>query len=144
WTNAPGPSWQAFHGLSSAGYQNYFNTWSARGYKPIIVSATGGGVIGNNQVNDALFAGVFEQDSTPYLAKHDIGVQDFRDTCTWAKQNQHALRWAALYGGRDRLYAGVWERTAPGVTWDYRLITIIDGPQATIPLTMPGNDALRL
>ncbi len=144
WTNEPGPSWQAFHGLSPNAYQQFFNTWTARGYRPVIVTATGGGEIGNNLVNDVVMAGVFEQDATPFSARHNISGQVFRDTCDWARQNQHVLRCASIYGGRDRLYAAVWERTATPVAWDYRVSTGIDGPEPRLPLTFPNNAALKL
>ena len=31
----------------------------------------------------------------------------FNDVCDWTKKNSHVLTWAAIYGGRDRLYAGI-------------------------------------
>lgn len=145
WTNAPGPAWQAFHGLAANGYQNYFNNWTAQGYRPVIVTATGGGVVGTNQTNDAVFAGVFHKDSTPFVARHGIALNEFKDMCNWAKQNQHVLRWASIYGGKSRLYAAVWEKAAPGVAWDYNIKIAIDGPNEAGPsLTMPGNPSLRL
>lgn len=144
WTNEPGPAWQAFHGYSSAAYQQYFNTWSAKGFRPIIVTATGGGVVGGNQVNESVFAGIFEQDATPYVAKHDINSQAFKETCDWAKQNQRVLRSASIYGGMNRSYAGIWERVGPNVTWDYKISIAIDSAEQGVPLTLPGNDSLRL
>ncbi len=144
WTDAPGPAWQAFHGFSSEQYQQHFNALTAQGFRPTIVTATGGGVVGTNQTNQAVFAGVFEQDPTPFLAKHDIGFSDFRETCEWAKQNHFALRCAAIYGGRERLYAGVWEQVGADVEWTYKISTSIDGPEQGLPLTSPDDPALRL
>ena len=54
------------------------------------------------------------------------------------------LRWASIYGGKDRLYAGVWEKVADNVQWDYQISTAIDGPEKGVPTTMPSNPALRL
>ncbi len=139
--NKPGV---AFHGLSSAQYQQFFDTWQPKGFRPVIVTATGGGVIGLNQKNSSIFAGVFEKDATSFVAKHDINFTTFRDTCTWAKQNHYVLRWASIYGGKDRLYAGIWEKVASNVKWDYQISIAIDGPEVGVPATMPGNSALRL
>jgi hypothetical protein len=134
----------AFHGLSSAKYQQFFDTWYPKGFRPVIVSATGGGIIGLNETNSAIFAGVFEKDTTSFVAKHDINHTTFKDTCTWAKQNHYVLRWGSIYGGKDRLYAGVWEKVAANVEWDYQISIAIDGPDLGVPATMPNNPALRL
>lgn len=144
WTSESGPPWQAFHGLTAAAYQKYFDAWHAKGYRPVIVTATGGGVVGTNQTNVAVFAGVFEKDSTPFTAKHGLGIAAFKETCDWAKQNQHVLRWAAIYGGRQRLLTGIWEKVAPNVSWDYKFSVAIDGPEPGVPVRMPENPSLRL
>ena len=144
WTNDQGPAWRAFHGLSSSSYQQYFNTWSSKGFRPTIVTATGGGVVGGNQVNESVFAGMFEQNATPYVAKHDIDSQTFKETCDWAKKNQHVLRCASIYGGMKRLHAGIWEHAGPNVTWDYKISIAIDSAEQGVPLTMPDNAALKL
>jgi hypothetical protein len=143
WTNAPGPAWQAFHGRSSAGYQQLFNELTKQGYRPTIITATGGGALGGGQTNESVFAGVFEHGATGYVAKHDVDGQAFKDTCDWAKKNQHVLRCAAIYGGLNRSYAGIWEH-APGVTWDHKISVAIDSAEQGLPTTMTGNSALRL
>lgn len=143
WIDVKGPAWRAFHGLSPSDYQAYFNDATSKGFRPTIITATGGGTVGGNQTNTSTFAGVFEQDATPFVAKHGIDGPTFRDTCDWARQHQHVLECATIYGGMNRLHAGVWER-APNVKWDYKITAAIDGPDLAIPLTMPGNDALRL
>src|SRR5262245_25193323 len=66
WVRRSGPAWVAVHGVSAAGYQSFFDTWTARGYVPVIVTATGA-------VNNAIFAAVFEQGiSGPWLARHGM------------------------------------------------------------------------
>jgi len=137
-------NWLAFHDASSAQYQALFDKHTKQGYRPVIVTATGGGIIGLNQTNNAVFAGVFEKDATSFVAKHDIDGNTFANTCTWAKQNHYVLRWASIYGGKNRLYAGVWEKVASNVQWDYKISIAIDGPETGVPTTMPGNPALRL
>jgi hypothetical protein len=143
WTTQSGPAWQAVHGLSSSQYQGYFDTWHAKGYRPIIVTATGGGVVGGNQTNNAVFAGVFEHDSTGFEARHGIDFTTFKERCTWAKAHGYVLRWGTIYGGQKRAYAGIWEKAA-GVTWDWKVITAIDSSEAGLPIAMSGNPSLRL
>src|SRR5262245_5951090 len=54
WVQRPGPGFAAVHGVDAAGYQAFFDTWSARGYAPVLVSATG-------TAQKAVFAAVMEQ-----------------------------------------------------------------------------------
>lgn len=143
WTSEPGPAWQAFHGRSSSGYQQLFNDLTKKGYRPTIVTATGGGKLGGGETNESVFAGVFEHDATGYVAKHDASSQSFNETCDWAKKNQHVLRCASIYGGMQRSYAGIWEH-APGVTWDHKVSIAIDSAEEGLPVAMPGNTGLRL
>lgn len=41
WVQRQGAAWVAVHGVDGAGYQSFFNTWTAKGYVPVLVSATG-------------------------------------------------------------------------------------------------------
>src|SRR5262249_14147773 len=62
WVQRNGAAWVAVHGVNSAGYQSFFDTWTARGFVPVVVSATG-------LANNAVFAAVFEQGiSGPWFA----------------------------------------------------------------------------
>lgn len=144
WTNEGGPAWQAFHGIGGDAYQKYFDEWHAKGYRPVIITATGGGLIGLDQTSDPVFAGMFEKDATPFTARHNVDLSTFNGTCQWAKANHHVLRWAAIYGGKQRLYAGIWEKVASSVSWDYKITISIDSPEQGVPLTMPGQPSLRL
>src|SRR5260370_40759714 len=54
WVQRPGPAWVAVHGVNSADYQTFFNTHTAQGYVPVLVTATGAS-------NNAIFAAVFEK-----------------------------------------------------------------------------------
>lgn len=141
WTTEAGPPWVACHGKSGSEYQGFADEWTSKGYRPIIVTATGGGEIGG-QVSDAEFAAVFILDSTPYYARHGLDWQTFKDTCTWAKQNQHVLRWATAYS-MPHLFAGIWEKR-PNVSWDYTGGHIIDSPYKGESMTMYGEPSLRL
>jgi hypothetical protein len=48
WVQRSGPAWVAVHGVDTAGYQTFFNNWTAKGFVPVLVSATGA-------VSDAIF-----------------------------------------------------------------------------------------
>src|SRR5215470_14969866 len=66
WVKRGGASWVAVHGVDSAGYQQFFNTWTAKGYSPGLISATGSST-------NAVFAATFEQGiSGPYVAHHGM------------------------------------------------------------------------
>src|SRR5260370_28828089 len=54
WVQRPGPAWVAVHGVNSADYQTFFNTHTAQGYVPVLVTATGAS-------NNAIFAAVFDK-----------------------------------------------------------------------------------
>jgi hypothetical protein len=88
-----------------------------------------------------VFAGVLEKDATPFTARHNVDSGTFDNTCKWAKKNDYVLRWAAMYGGMETLYAGIWEKVGSNVRWDYR-VPVTGG--ASVPLTMPGQPPLRL
>jgi hypothetical protein len=122
----PPSEWVACHGLTSEQYQVFFNEWVSKGFHPVIITATGGGTIGINNRNTALFAAVFEKGSVAFEARHDIDKNTFNTTCNWAKANGYYLRWATLYGGRDRLYAGIWEKMPVPFNWDQHFVTGID------------------
>jgi Bacterial tandem repeat domain 1 len=53
WVQRAGAAWQAFHGKSASDYQAFFDTWTAKGYYPVIITATGDG-------SNAIFAGSLE------------------------------------------------------------------------------------
>jgi hypothetical protein len=129
--------WVATHGISAQRYQTYFDEKVRDGYHPIVITATGGGVIGINRKNDAVFAAVFEKGSVPFQARHNIDYGEFKNMCSWAKTNGYYLRWATIYGGRERLYAGIWEKSP--LSWDYTESTPIDGP-ASLPTSKNGMD----
>ena len=35
WVQRSGPAWEAVHGVDAAGYQAFFDTWTAKGYVPV-------------------------------------------------------------------------------------------------------------
>jgi len=118
WVQRQGPGWVAVHGVDAAGYQSFFNTWTAKGFVPVLVSATG-------QASNALFAAVFEQGiSGAWLARHGMtsGLPSqagtFQNLNTTAHDQKLVLRSCAIYGtSADRRYAAVWHSNPGFVKW---------------------------
>jgi CubicO group peptidase (beta-lactamase class C family) len=114
WVQRGGPAWLAFHGKNGDQYQDFFKTHTANGFRPVIITATGSG-------SDIVYAGVFEKDTTPFIAKHGISEAQFVQQCDWAQKNNYILRWASVYGAANNTYAGIWEKNTNNVGWNYSL-----------------------
>lgn len=118
WVQRSGPAWQAVHGVDAAGYQAFFNSWTAKGYVPVLVSATG-------TFSNAIFAAVFEQGiSGPWFARHGMPSGPAANAGTFQNENANALagktilRSVAIYGtAGDRRYAAVWHPNPGYVKW---------------------------
>jgi CubicO group peptidase (beta-lactamase class C family) len=116
WVQRSGSAWVAVHGVNAAGYQSFFDTQTARGFVPVLVSATG-------TANDAVFAAVFEQGITgAWFARHGMTSGPEPNVGTFQHQNKVAhdgkmiLRSMAIYGTpSDRRFIGVWHAN-PGYT----------------------------
>src|SRR2546426_7975657 len=66
WLKQDGPPWITCHSQTRAGYQQFFDAWTAKGYRPVMVAATGTGT-------NAVFAALFEQSPSPgWFARHDL------------------------------------------------------------------------
>src|SRR5262249_31973631 len=109
WVQRGGPAWVAVHNVDPLGYQSFFNNWTAKGFVPVIVSATG-------TSNHAIFAAVFEQGiSGPWFARHGMisgpvsNANTFQHFNKTAADSKMILRSVAIYGtASDRRYAAVW------------------------------------
>ena len=118
WVQRGGPAWEAVHGVDSNGYQSFFNNWTAKGYVPVLVSATG-------TISNAVFAAVFEQGiSGPWFARHGMTSGPAANAGTFQNENSVAaagkmiLRSVAIYGTAvDRRYAAVWHPNPGYVKW---------------------------
>jgi CubicO group peptidase (beta-lactamase class C family) len=118
WIQRSGPAWVAVHGVDSAGYQLFFNNWTAKGYVPVLVSATG-------TSSTAIFAAVFEQGiSGAWLARHgmtsgpEANAGTFQNMNKIARDRKMILRSVAIYGtASDRRYAAVWHPNPKFVKW---------------------------
>lgn len=113
WVRRGGPAFVGFHGVTAAGYQTLFSTWTAQGYAPRLLAATGAGT-------SIRFAGVFEQDATPTWAVHDVSAATFDTNCHNARLQGFILTAACVYGSAAApLFAGVWQRNDRNVQWGY-------------------------
>jgi CubicO group peptidase (beta-lactamase class C family) len=118
WVKRPGPAWVAVHGVNSSGYQSFFNTWTGKGFVPIIVSATG-------TSGDPIFAAVFGQGvAGHWLARHGLPSGPEANPGTFQNLNKAAhdqkliLRSVAIYGtGSDLRYAAVWHANPGFAKW---------------------------
>jgi CubicO group peptidase (beta-lactamase class C family) len=117
WIQRQGPAWVAVHGVDSAGYQSFFNTQTANGYAPVLVSATG-------TSSNAVFAAVFERGiAGAWTAQHGMisGPATHAGTFQYANATAAAarmLRSVAIYGtAADRRYAAVWHPNPGYVKW---------------------------
>jgi hypothetical protein len=98
WVQRQGTAWVAVHGVDSAGYQSFFNNWTAKGYVLVLVSATG-------TSSNAIFAAVFEQGIPgAWFARHgmtsgpDTNAGTFQNLNKTASNQKMILRSVAIYG----------------------------------------------
>ncbi|MCU1266726.1 MAG: penicillin-binding protein [Acidobacteria bacterium] len=118
WVKRQGAPWVAVHGVDSAGYQAFFNNWTAKGYALVLVSATG-------TSSDAIFAAVFEQGIPgTWFARHgmtsgpETHAGTFQNLNKTARSQKMILRSVAIYGTvSDQRYAAVWHSNPAFVKW---------------------------
>ena len=118
WVQRSGPAFVAVHGIDAAAYQTFFNTWTAKGYVPVLVSATG-------PIANAVFAAVFEQGiAGPWQARHGVpsglpnqGGSFSNLNTSFAAQSLY-IRSFAIYGdSNNRYYIAVWHANPGYVKW---------------------------
>ncbi len=141
WVQRTGPAWVATHNVSSADYQAFFDKWTAQGFAPVIVSATG-------PVESAVFAAVFEQGvPAGWLARHNLPSgsnttpDTFQQQIALAAASNLAIRSLAIYGTpSDRRYAAVWYPNPTYVKWHVYAAESAADYQATfnIETQLPG------
>jgi len=105
WQQAPGPDWQATHGLNSADHQQKFTDLSNDGFRQVHVS-------GYNVGGDALFAAIYEKrGGPPGFAVHNATAAHWDQL--FERNSRHRPVKVSGYssGGRD-FYAGIWEQTS--------------------------------
>jgi CubicO group peptidase (beta-lactamase class C family) len=143
WVRRSGPAWVAVHGVDAAGYQAFFNIWTAKGYVPALISATG-------PFNGAIFAAVFELGHAgPWLARQGMPSGPAEHAGTFQNENATALarkmilRSVAIYGTvGDRRYAAVWHPNPGYVKWHVHPSDSVPGYQVTLnaETQLPGYE----
>ena len=91
WVQRAGPQFAAFHGLTSAEYQEWAEERCEQGFTPKLLSATGPG-------GDARFAGVFEKTDDNCLALHNLDFDQLWDQIGNARDSGFRLITADVYG----------------------------------------------
>lgn len=110
WVKAPGPAFQARHGLTADQYQQTFNQMTAQGFR--LVHVNGYGVNGQ-----AFYAAIWEKNNgTPFVARHGLSATDYQAAFNQYTGQGYRLMDVCGYAvGNQTLYAGVWAKVAgPG------------------------------
>ncbi|MEU6412228.1 hypothetical protein [Microbispora sp. NPDC046933] len=104
--------WAMYQDMSSAGYQRRFDQYTAQGYLPAVVSATGSGA-------DARFAAIFvKRSGVRYIAKHNITPKELDSTNATARKDGLWLTSVDVYGTADApRYVAVWSSKPGGFGW---------------------------
>jgi CubicO group peptidase (beta-lactamase class C family) len=112
WVQRPGPAYSAIHGASASVYQNWFDTWSAKGYVSTIVTVTG-------PAENPTYAGVMEQIKVPsWFQRCGINKDDFEKLNRELKPKSMMLKSFREYGSAaNRRYCGLWHGTDGYEKW---------------------------
>jgi len=118
WVKRPGNVYAAVHGANAATYQQFVNDCKAKGFAPLLLSATG-------DRNNAVFAAVFEKGITGvWKARHDMAVAhepnnpSFDEENNAARQQGLILQQVTIYGAaNDKRYAAIWHSNPGYVKW---------------------------
>jgi CubicO group peptidase (beta-lactamase class C family) len=112
WDKVPsGTAWVARHGLTSAQYQTEFNSLTAQGFRPVLVSGYGLGGADH-------YAAIFEKSSAgAWIARHGMTPAQYQaEFNTQTAQGYRPLHISAFtVNGQDR-YAAIWIKKA-GPAW---------------------------
>ena len=111
WELKSGPAWVARHGMTSAQYQNEFDTWVGRGYRLKWVQGYG---IGSTDY----YAAIWERTTGPaWVAHHGMTSATYQGTFNAYVAQGYRLTHVSGYNaaGTD-YYAAIWEKS-PGPAW---------------------------
>lgn len=116
WVQRSGAAWEAIHGANSSEYQAFFDKWTAKGYAPVLLSATG-------TASNAIFAAVFEKGvQGAWFSYHAMvsgpenNAGTFDNANKTARNSQMILKSFGIYGTvSERRYVGIWQAN-PGFT----------------------------
>ncbi|HKP96919.1 MAG TPA: serine hydrolase [Fibrobacteria bacterium] len=127
----PGPEWAFLPAAPGPAFEASLAAWSARGYRPSLITALDGdpdpsegkpdpapaGVAGSSR---PVFAAMLEKDSTATLARTDLDRPAFQALSDSAQRNRSRCVWVDAYGTPAQpRFAAIWKRNAEGVAWNY-------------------------
>jgi hypothetical protein len=110
--NRPGPDWQlTVTARGDAVYQREFDRFTAMGYQPTMVTATGSGP-------DAMFTAVWEKKTGRGSARHGIDAGEFNAANLKARRDGYIPVSVNLYGtSSSPRVAAVWADNPSRVSW---------------------------
>lgn len=111
WEKGAGPAWQARHGLTSAQYQQVFDTLAQQGYR--LVDLSGYSVAGKDT-----YAAIWERRQGPaWVARHGLSAAKYQQEFDRLKGQGYRLVHINGYtvANQDR-YAAIWEKRQ-GPAW---------------------------
>jgi len=114
WEKRNGPPWQARHGMTSAEYQQAFNSLTSQGYR--LTDVCGYEVGGQDR-----YAAIWEQRAGPPLeARHGMTSAQYQQTFDELQARGYRLVHVSGYGvGGQDFYAAIWEERN-GPPWQAR------------------------
>lgn len=115
WEKKSGPAWVARHGMTSAQYQEAFNTYTGLGYKLTHISGYGVG-------NTDYYAAIWEKpaNSAPWVARHALTSDQYQQAFNTYVGQGYRLTHVSGYGvGGQPRYAAIWEKKS-GPAWAAR------------------------
>src|SRR5262249_19986168 len=111
WEKRQGPAWVARHGMTSAQYQQEFNTLTKQGYRLADIS-------GYNFGGKAHYAAIWEKrQGPPWVARHGMtSAQYQQEFNTLTQQGYRLVSVRGWRAGDTAHYAAIWEKTQ-GPSW---------------------------
>ncbi|MBV6429512.1 MAG: D-aminopeptidase [Haliscomenobacter sp.] len=112
-----GPAYVARHNMTSAQYQQEYNTHTGNGYRLTSVDATGAGA-------NAVFAAIWEKDNGPAtIARHNLTSAQYQQEYNTHTGNGYRLVHVEGYGvGATAYYTAIWEKkTGPSMVARHNL-----------------------
>lgn len=105
WKKQGGGAWATHHGMTSAGYQQTFDSYKAKGYRPVHVD-------GYTVNGTPYFAAIWEKKAGgAWVARHNMTSAQYQaEFNKWAGQGYKLIDVSGFeYGGSAR-YAAIWTR----------------------------------
>lgn len=115
WDQAPGPAWQARHGMTAGEYQATFNQLVGEGYRLRMVS-------GYEVAGQDYYAAIWDQASgSSWQARHGMSADEYQSTFNQLTSEGYRLLWVCGYtlNGGD-LYAAMWDQSPEPGGWQAR------------------------